>query len=87
MAENRVVKIREIIGCDSWQFVLGKINPIDIPTRSDDLSHCKSRRRVEGLEFLMEGSVILPMFEFDKYHLIGEADEECSKHGKLMIQR
>ena len=36
-----------------------------------------------GPVFLREKSVIFPMFEFDKNHLIGVADKECSKHGKL----
>ena len=33
--ENRVTKIRSLVGTECWRFVPGEVNPVDLATRNN----------------------------------------------------
>ena len=62
--ENRVVKIRGIVNCESWFFVEGDKNPADIPTRI-----CKGEdfeRWFRGPRFLLDEQPKVQGFDVEK---------------------
>ena len=62
--ENRVVKVRKVIGSDDWFFILGKENPAVIPTRICEASDLQ--RWLTGPEFFTNGFYWEVSFDVDE---------------------
>ncbi|UYV74091.1 hypothetical protein LAZ67_11002081 [Cordylochernes scorpioides] len=85
---NRVQEIRDTVNNENWEFVYGKLNPADLPSRGCFIVQFVSTNWWEGPEWLKGKKESWPSFEpiIDEEEIIKEKRKTLLAHTPLIVE-